>query len=73
MFETVQRMMQERTRSGEKGMIIRWQKRWFVDAVAAAWSKLAVSRERMEHKDAMFAAGCISAHRKCVATRPVQI
>ena len=43
MFEAVQRMMQERTRSGEKGTIHPLQKRWFVDAVAAAWSKLAVS------------------------------
>lgn len=73
MFETVQRMMQERTRSGEKGTIHPLAKKWFVDAVAAAWSKLAVSRERMEHKDAMFAAGCTSAHRKCAATRPVPI
>lgn len=73
MFETVQRMMQERTRSGEKGTIHPLAKKWFVDAVAAAWSKLAVSRERMEHKDAMFAAGCTSAHRKCAATGPVQI
>ena len=52
---------------------IRWQKKWFVDAVAAAWSRRDVSRERMEHKDAMFAAGCTSAHRKCAATRPVPI
>ena len=72
MFETVQRMMQERTRSGEKGTIHPLAKK-VVCAVAAAWSKLAVSRERMEHKDAMFAAGCTSAHRKCAATGPVPI
>ena len=69
MFETVQRMMQERTRSCEKGMIHPLAKK----VVCGCWSRLAVSRERMEHKDAMFAAGCTSAHRKCAATRPVPI
>lgn len=72
-FETVQMMLKERTRSGEKGTIHPLAKKWFVDAVAAAWSRRDVSRERMEHKDAMFAAGCTSAHRKCAATRPVPI
>ncbi len=72
-FETVQMMLKERTRVVEKERFIRWRKKWFADAVAATWNKLAVSQRRMGLKDAMFAAGCTSAHRKCVATRPVQI
>lgn len=73
MFETVQRMMQERTRSGEKGTIHPLARKVVCSCAAVSWSRLAVSRERMEHKDAMFAAGCTSAHRKCAATRPVPI
>lgn len=73
MFETVQRMMQERTRSGEKGTIHPLARKVYAAAAAVSWSRLAVSRERMEHKDAMFAAGCTSAHRKCAATGPVPI
>lgn len=72
-FETVQMMLKERTRSGGKGTIHPLAKKVVCGCCAAAWSKLAVSRERMEHKDAMFAAGCTSAHRKCAATRPVPI
>lgn len=71
-FETVQMMLKERTRSGAKGEIHPLAKKSSADVVEALWSRRDDSRERMEHKDAMFAAGCTSAHRKCAATRPVQ-
>ena len=73
MFEAVQRMMQERTRSGEKGTIHPLAKKVVCGCCGSCMEQTGRQRERMEHKDAMFAAGCTSAHRKCAATRPVPI
>ncbi len=72
-FETVQRMLAARTRSGGRGTIIGLPKKWFADAAAVIWSRLPISQERMELKDAMSAAGCTSVPRNGAAIRPAPI
>ena len=71
-FETVQMMLKEHTRTGQRARYIHLQKKSSADVVEALWSRRDDSRGQTEQRYGISAAGCIKGHRSNAGTRPAR-